>query len=245
VDRIDRSGPDPSDATTTGKVAVMDDYQTTINILEAELRRVEKTFTDLDATDWGRPTLLAPPDGSRPPWTLFELAGHFDISIGLTRMLIDSAGHGQVGRDRISFFIFARSEVAPTVYDYAYTMVEGRSPEQMPGVLHETFTRTVAESRATPPETVGSGYYALMRLDEFVASRIVEAVVHGMDLTDALGRPPMATPEGVGVTAAILDELLARRTVAGRPADLGDDLAWIRAASGRGPHPDPRLPLIG
>ena len=44
----------------------------------------------------------------------------------------------------------------------------------------------------------------------------------------------------------ILDELLARKTVAGRPPDLGDDLAWVRAASGRGPeHPDPRLPLIG
>ena len=56
----------------------------------------------------------------------------------------------------------------------------------------------------------------------------------------------MATPEGLAVTAAILDELLARRT-AGRPPDLaGDDLAWVRAASGRGPaHPDPRLPLIG
>jgi len=39
--------------------------------------------------------------------------------------------------------------------------------------------------------------------------------------------------------------LLGRRTVAGRPPDLTDDLAWIRAASGRGPHPDPRLPLIG
>jgi len=32
--------------------------------------------------------------------------------------------------------------------------------------------------------------------------------------------------------------------VAGRPADLGDDLTFIRAASGRGEHPDPRLPLI-
>lgn len=84
-----------------------------------------------------------------------------------------------------------------------------------------------------------------MRLDEFVPSRVVEAVVHGMDLTDALGREPIATPEGVSVTAAILDELLARRTVAGRPDDLADDLAWVRAASGRSEHPDPRLPLIG
>jgi hypothetical protein len=84
-----------------------------------------------------------------------------------------------------------------------------------------------------------------MRLDEFVASRVVEAVVHGLDLTDALGRDPMATPAGIAATAAILEELLARRTVMGRPTDLGDDLAWVRAASGRSEHPDPRLPLIG
>jgi hypothetical protein len=85
-----------------------------------------------------------------------------------------------------------------------------------------------------------------MQLGEFVPSRELEAVVHGMDLTDALGRDPIATPDGIAITAAILDGLLARRTVPGRPADLvDDDLAWIRSASGRGEHPDPRLPLIG
>ena len=152
---------------------------------------------------------------------------------------------GQVGRDRTSFFIFPRSEVAPVVYDYAYTMVDGKTPAQMPGVLRTTFTGTVEESRATSPGKIGSGYYALMRLDEFVPSRVVEAVVHGMDLTDTLGKPTMATPEGIAVTASILDELLARRTVGARPADLPDDVAWIRAASGRSEHPDPRLPLIG
>ena len=136
----------------------------------------------------GRPTRLQPVDGTLPPWTLFELAGHFDISIGLTRMLISSQQDGQVGRDRVSFFIFPRSEVAPVVYDYAYTMVEGRQPAEMPDVLQETFSKTIEESRATPPGAVGSGYYALMQLGEFVPSRVVEAVVHGLDLTDALGR---------------------------------------------------------
>jgi hypothetical protein len=115
----------------------------------------------------------------------------------------------------------------------------------MPGVLRETFGRTIEGSRATPPRTIGSGYYALMELGEFVPSRVVEAVVHGFDLTDALGRDTIATPKGTALAAAILDELLARRTVAGRPSDLSDDLAWVRAASGRAPHGDPRLPLIG
>jgi hypothetical protein len=128
------------------------------------------------------PTLLQPVDERQPPWTLFELAGHFDISIGLARMLMADPQQGQVGRDRVSFFIFPRA---------------------------------------------------------------VEAVVHGMDLTDAIGRGAIATPEGIAMTAAILDELLARRTVAGRPADLTDDLAWIRAAAGRAEHPDPHLPVVG
>jgi hypothetical protein len=223
----------------------MGDYEAALAVLDAELTRVEQAFRDLTESDWRLPTLLQPVDESLPPWTLFELAGHFDISIGLTRMLMTSQEPGQVGRDRVSFFIFPRSEVAPVVYDYAYTMVAGKTPGQMADVLQETFRKTIEESGATSPDVVGSGYYALMRLGEFVPSRVVEAVVHGLDLTDALGAYPIATPEGVAMTAAIFDELLARRTVAGRPVGLVDDMAWVRAASGRTPHPDPRLPLIG
>jgi hypothetical protein len=214
-------------------------------VLESELTTIEQTFRGLSDDDWRLPTRLKPVDDSLPHWTLFELAGHFDIAIGLTRMLIADPQSGQTGRDRVSFFIMHRQEVAPVVYNYAYTMVAGKSPGQMPDVLHETFSKTIEESRATPPDTVGPGYFALMTLGEFVPSRVVEAVVHGLDLTDALGRDPIATAEGLAMTAGILDELLARRTVPGRPADLADDMAWVRAASGRGPHPDPRLPLLG
>jgi hypothetical protein len=224
----------------------MGSYEEAVRTLEVELDGVEQAFRDLTDEQWQLPTKLRPLDETLPHWTVFELAGHFDISIGLTRMLVaQQQPGGQPGRDRASFFIFPRSEVAPVVYDYAYKMVEGKTPRQMPDVLRDTFSGTIQDARSTPPETVGSGYYALMRLDEFVPSRVVEAVVHGFDLTDAVGRATIATPEGVALAAAILDDLLARRTVAGRPADLADDLAWVRAASGRAEHPDPRLPLIG
>jgi hypothetical protein len=223
----------------------VDSYSHAVATLEAELGQVEQKFRGLSAEQWQLPTRLEPLDPGLPHWTVFELAGHFDISIGLTRMLIAAPQEGQPGRDRVSFFIFPRAEVAPVVYDYAYKMVDGKAPTDMADVLHETFSKTISESKATPPETIGPGYYALMRLDEFVPSRVVEAVVHGMDLTDALGHEVMATPDGIAMTAAILDDLLARRTVAGRPADLADDLTWVRAASGRAEHPDPRLPVIG
>jgi len=132
-----------------------------------------------------------------------------------------------------------------TVYDYAYTMVQGKTPADMPHVLHESFSLTISQARAVPADTVGPGYFAPMRVDEFVASRIVEAVVHGIDLTQALGRDYIASTDGIKVTASILDDLLARRTVGRRPADLSDDLDWILAASGREPFDDNRLPLIG
>lgn len=224
----------------------MNEYQHAVDTLETELNGVEAVFRGLSADDWALATRLVPLDPDQSHWTVFELAGHFDISIGLTRMLIADPQDGQTGRDRTSFFIFPRSEVAPVVYDYAFTMVEGKTPADMPDVLHETFTKSVEESRANRPELIGPGYYALMELGEFVPSRVLEAVVHGLDLTDALGRDPIATQDGIAITAAILDDLLARRTVPGRPGDLGNDLDWIRAASGRSlDHPDPRLPLIG
>jgi hypothetical protein len=53
---------------------------------------------------------------------------------------------------------------------------------------------------------------------------------------------PKATP----MVAELLDEIVARMSVPGRPADLvDDDLAFIRAAAGRGDHSDPRLPVVG
>ena len=223
----------------------MGSYETTIDTLADELARIEATFRGLTEADWAASTRLVPVDPDLPHWTVFELAGHFDISIGLTRMLIDGLGEEQPARDRTSFFINPRSETGPVVYGYAYTMVEGKTPADMPGVLADTFGKTIEEARSVPASAVGPGYFAPMKVDEFVASRVVEAVVHGLDLTQALGRDPIGTPQGIALTASILDDLLARRTLGRRPADLGDDLAWVLAASGRAEHPDNRLPLIG
>ncbi|SRR6266571_532385 len=220
-------------------------YEATLSTLEAELAAVAQVFEGLSAEEWRLPTKLVPVDPTLPRWTVFELAGHFDISIGLTRMLIDGRDASQPARDRTSFFINPRSETAPVVYDYAYKMVEGKVPADMPGVLRETFSSTLAQARAVPADTVGPAFFAPMRVDEFVASRVVEAVVHGIDLTEALGREIIAAPEGIALTAAILDDLLARRTIAGRPAEFADNLDWILAASGRAESADNRLPLIG
>src|SRR5579859_4248848 len=195
----------------------MASYESMIGILEAELAAVTDVFGGLTPDQWQRSTLLVPVDPDLPKWTVFELAGHFDIAIGLTRMLIAEPEDTQPGRDRTSFFINPRSETGPVVYSYAYTMVEGKTPADMPAVVAVSFAKTVSEARAVPASLVGPGYFAPMRVDEFVASRIVEAVVHGIDLAQALAVPYFATADGTAATAVILDDLLARRTTGRRP----------------------------
>jgi len=66
----------------------MDAHLATIDVLETELGGVERAFRGLTADEWRTPTLLRPLDEDLPHWTLYELAGHFDISIGLAWMLL-------------------------------------------------------------------------------------------------------------------------------------------------------------
>jgi hypothetical protein len=217
--------------------------------LEDELRIVQGAFNGLNAAEWMTATKLEPAEHEKPPWTLFELAGHLDISVGLTSMLIAHPRSGAPERDRVNFFDYRRAEIAPLLYEYAYTMVEARTPTEMPRVLQQTFAAAVQDAKAASPGHLGTfqGFepYPAMRLDDFISTRILEAVIHGIDLTDALDRPTTATPAGIAFVADLFDDFLLRRAVPERPPDLVSDVAWIRAASGRTPHSDPRLPLIG
>ena len=83
-------------------------YSELVDILEAELAVVADDFEGLTTGQWGAPTKLTPVEPDKSPWTLFELAGHLDISIGITTMLIADAvpGEREAERDAVDFFIF-------------------------------------------------------------------------------------------------------------------------------------------
>src|SRR3954447_24080592 len=221
-----------------------DPHLQSIDLLERELRAVQEVLTGLTDDDWARPTRLVP-EGDVPHWRVADLVGHIDISIGLTLALLDTVQAGQPGRDRVSFFIADRSQVAPVVYDYAVKHAADQTRESLVQQTRSTFGRSLDGIRATDRTAIGSGFFALMTLEEWVPTRVVEAVVHGIDLTDALDRPSVASAEGIALTAGILDDLLARRPAAGGRGALAEDEAWVRAAWGRCEPPDPRLPPVG
>jgi uncharacterized protein (TIGR03083 family) len=213
-------------------------YQEMVDALAEEgLPALQDKLSGLKPEDWQRSTLLQPPEPGKPPWTVLQLAAHFDVFMGLTMNLVAEPQSAQPVVDRASFYISVsdRSKVSPVIYQYIVDHAQGHTPATIVDTVGETFTQALEAIRTTPPDTIGPGFFGPMRLDEFVATRLVETRVHGMDLTDALGAPPLHMPTTTTMAAEVLDEVLARRAVAGRPADLeGDDLAFIRAAAGRG-----------
>lgn len=224
-------------------------YDEMVDALAAEgLPALQDTLSDLTSEDWERPTLLQPPEADKPPWTVLQLAAHFDVFMGLTLGLVAEPTSAQPVVDRASFYISVsdRGKVAPVIYQYIVDQAHGHTPATICDQVNKTFAQAVEAIRTTPPETIGPGFFGPMRLDEFVATRLVETRVHGLDLTDAVGAPPLSMPTVTTMAAEVLEEVLARRAVPGRPADLeADDLGFIRAAAGRGDHPDPRLPIVG
>lgn len=223
-------------------------YEEMTDALTEGLQALEDTLSGLSEEDWGRPTLLRPATPDTAPWDVLTLTAHFDVFMGLTLGLVGEPTDAPPGRDRHSFCISVsdRSQVAPAIHKYVVDHAEGHTPATILDTVRQTFKSAMDAIRTTSPDTVGPGFFAPMRLDEFVATRLVETVVHGLDLTDALGRPPLAMPKATPLAAAILDEVLARVTVPGRPDDLvGDDLGFIRAVAGRGDHADPRFPIVG
>jgi uncharacterized protein (TIGR03083 family) len=217
-------------------------------LAEEGLPALQDKLLALTPDEWARPTLLQPPEPGTPPWTVLQLAAHFDVFMGLTMDLVAEPQSAQPVVDRASFYISVsdRSKVSPVIYQYIVDHAEGHTPATIVDKVGDTFDQALQAIRTTPPDTIGPGFFGPMRLDEFVATRLVETQVHGMDLTDALGAPSLHMPRTTVMAAEVLDEVLARRAVPGRPADLErDDLAFIRAAAGRGEHPDPRLPVVG
>jgi hypothetical protein len=221
-------------------------YDEIVDALEEALEALEGTLAVLSEEDWARPTLLKPTTPDLPPWTILELAAHMDVFMGIALGLMAEPQTGPPGIDGASFCIAASDgSQGAILYRYMADHATGQTPGTMLDAVHGTFKRSLEGARANPPDTVGPAFYGLIRLDEFLATRIAEAVIHGLDLTDALGRPPLPMPKAVPIAAAVLDEVVARTRVPGRPADLGaDDVAFIRAASGRGEHPDPRFPVV-
>jgi len=219
-------------------------YMESVDALAGELNRVAQTLGSLTAVEWQRPTLLEPVDPV-PNWTVLELAGHLGYAMKMIDTLLSKESASPPALDRVSFYDQPKGLLAPLAYRTAADVVAYMTSAEILEFCVTTFFDALAKAHHADPAFVGWTVIGTIRVDEFIATRIVEVVVHGLDLAQALNRSLTPSTVALDCAADLLDSL-NRRSDHGssRPESLADNWLWVQVASGRRRHHDFPTPLL-
>lgn len=203
-----------------------------LDAFEEEAQAVETTLGEVPAGAWNDPAL--------GEWSVAELLAH--LVRGATRVAtyleVENEG-GEPAVDRVGYWRFDLDAAAPAVAQRAREDAAGVDP----GVLVQSFSAgwraSAGRAGGLAADHVLTTLRGPMRLDEYLATRVLELVVHHGDLRAAVDLPPASTIAAERMTMQLLESLLGSP----RPRNLGRD-RFIRAATGRVSVDDPRFPVL-
>lgn len=196
-----------------------------------ECAATDETLSSVPSDAWARPAL-----GS---WNLAELVAHLVRGVTRVTEYLPQAVTGPPAADRVTYFRYDADAEAPGVAQRAVQEAAGVDPATLPRRFTVGWMASVAAARAHGPEQVLTTFRGPMRLDEYVATRVLEVVVHHLDVRVALDLPPTPTPDASRLTMAVLEGLLGEP----RPRNMGRT-RFIQAATGRLPVDDLRFPVL-
>ena len=193
------------------------------DFIQAALRGEAERLTQA-LRPMGDAALLAPTRCA--PWTVAELLSHVTIAVGrledmvtgaepvAAAALVDAAGYYR--RDKR----FSPGMNAERIAS-AQAGADVASPTEVVVRFEQTWRRASSLVEAQPgSRVVLTRHGDLMRLDEFLRTRIVELAVHGLDLAEALGVRPWLSDEAAVVVGVLL--------VDGADPGVVMDLGWTR-----------------
>ncbi|MGH8908006.1 MAG: maleylpyruvate isomerase family mycothiol-dependent enzyme [Egibacteraceae bacterium] len=196
-----------------------------------ECAAVDATLAGVADEDWERPAL--------GEWSVAELTAHLVLVAQRVNGYLDQPVSGPAVLDRVSYYQFDWAAEAPAVAQRARDEASAVAPTALPARFAAGWRASVERAIALPAAHVIATLRDPMRLDEYVATRVLEAVVHHMDLRAALTVPPVTTPTAGQLTMRILEGLLG----SSRPRNLGRT-RFILTATGRLPSDDRRFPVL-
>jgi len=198
-----------------------------LDILTAEAAVLRRELAALPAAHWELPTGCA-------PWSVRELFGHIHVVLGWLPRMLDAApsGPAKVGPRE---YYRPDGRFAPGTNEQRIALAVDHAARHDNAALLAQFARlvdgVVARCAAEPPgRTVQTRHGDVMALDDFLATRVVEVAVHGLDLALALDRAPWTT---AAAGELVLDVLVGRVLP---PAALGwDATTFLLKVTGRVP----------
>ncbi|PDP86324.1 mycothiol maleylpyruvate isomerase [Glycomyces fuscus] len=206
-----------------------------LGALAAEVAALEGVLSGLSEAEAGLATRCA-------PWDVAALAAHtVGAVVRVEGMLVTEAPEGALVSAAGYYSPDARFsvEVNRERVDSAVEAAARRADAGEPGrVLRERWAVLEPVLRgASAGRTVVTRHGDPMLLSEFLVTRVVEVVVHGLDLADALGREPWTTGRGLDVVRGLLfgsaDAEALEGVFPGALSERGAGLAAVRAVTGR------------
>jgi uncharacterized protein (TIGR03083 family) len=197
-----------------------------------ECAAVDATLADVPAAAWARTAL-----GS---WTLAELLAH--LVRGVTRLAAyadEPVDPAAAVVDRVAYYRYDAAATAPGVARRAVDLAREVDAETLPALFAEGWREDAQVAAELPADRLVTSTQGPIRVDEFLATRVLEVVIHHADVRAALDLAPSPTPVAGRLAADLLEGLLG----APRPRNLGR-VRFLLAATGRIPSDDPRLPVL-
>lgn len=205
-------------------------------ILEEECRRVSDLLQDLSEAEFRLPTRC-------PPWDVKELTAHVWRSLFRIPTVLDADPPAEADTDSVSYWrSYDVPTDAPVIADHAReTAAEYETGGALALAFDELCGSMLERARDEEPDRLIEVWWGpRLRLDEFLKTRVLEVVVHGLDLTDALGRDPVASDDGVAMVSVTLTSLLGRAAPA-----RWEPIELVEKGTGRAPLSDADVQDLG
>ncbi|MFB9443589.1 maleylpyruvate isomerase N-terminal domain-containing protein [Dactylosporangium vinaceum] len=165
----------------------------------AETARLVTVLHDVPDGDWERPSPC-------PPWTAAELLGHVVAGVARVPGMLDAPAPARAEIDAVGYFRtderFSGSTNEARI-DLGRREAAAGGPELVRrlAVARED---AVGRCRREPPgRVVRTRHGDAMLLGDFLATRVLEAGIHGLDLAEALGREPWLTPAAAALLTRV------------------------------------------
>jgi uncharacterized protein (TIGR03083 family) len=204
-----------------------DAYGQTIEALADESARAETVLRSLADEDFELPTRCE-------AWDVRALVGHLIRDVDRLVTYAAEPAPAAADMDAVAYFVYDAAAEAPRIARSTQETADryGTNAELVAGFAKMWREAVLVARREGPDRIVAVGRQPpqALRMDEYAQTRVLEMVVHGLDLARAVKQKAWLTPGGARITIAILAGLLG-----GPPPEAlaWDDVTFIEAGTGR------------